>query len=351
MGKYPDKVTQTRFGQRLHGVGIVWEKPECVDVDHYELFISSREVDPTQIEAFCRGEVDFAKKFVFDNTIHSAIDNKTPMFNRMLYSVFAVDKAGDYVDVPFTVDDSRSLNLKSPKYIAVEEGPWGTKGPKQIAVEEGPVGMTASSLREAILAKKSSEKAAEGPWVLLEYSEGKFLMTICSDTMQLSDGSWFFPKPFEIRRFLYTLSENKISGEIMNDLPIYFLEKTHINGENFNISLHLPAVSSMMSGGKELLTVELYGCKISLISFNYDENTCQKVYDFTAQRYLVKNFDGTIKDEVRKLIKAEVPPPQPPTSTTTAKAAETVFCPSCGTCMTKGMATCPSCGRESKEII
>lgn len=326
MERYPEKVNQTRFGQRTSFVGIVWEKPEGVDVDHYEIFISSREADPTQIESFCRGEVDFAKKYSFDNTVHSVVDNRTPMFSRMLYSVFVVDKAGNYVNVPFTIDDSKNLNLKSPKYIAVEEGPWGAemaaakpsqiaaKGVKPIAVEEGPVGTSKGAKPMAVeegpvgiekiksLIKSHIQKAPEkaDPWsmypIVFIYcyeSEGKLLMEISTDTQQLPDGTWFFASGFELRRFSYTLSESQISGEIVNDRPIHYLDSAHSGGHNFNIyfvGFNAASSALLYEGVGVPHHVELNGCKISLISFNHEGNACQKVYNFTAQNYKVSEI-------------------------------------------------------------
>lgn len=310
LGRYPDRVIQKRFGQRFSGAGIVWEKPKDVDVDHYEVFISSREVNPAQVEAFCKGEVDFVKKFTFDNTVNSVIDNKTPMFRRMLYSVFAVDKAGDYVNVSFTVDDSKNSNLKNPKYIAVEEGPWGIKNPKQIAVEEGPVGVKETA---TVKVEEGPVGLEKGPAGVEEVSigvegvpkmEGGMAAAKSSQTYEATwkllmlsfDGKKFsLPekegKEVEIKAISYKVvgkEGNTVEGTIVAGSPIWHLDLSYAHSEPCNIHISMPELTGLGTFlGKPIshASHQLTECRVSSLEVSYDGESLRVTYNFTAKSW------------------------------------------------------------------
>lgn len=114
---YPKSVTQTPFGQKPSFVGIAWEAPKGINVTRYELFISSKAITSDQIEAFCRGQLPFVKKYPIESIVLSAVDNITPQFTRMYYSILAVDQNGNYVDVAFKINDSKLMTLTSPRFL------------------------------------------------------------------------------------------------------------------------------------------------------------------------------------------------------------------------------------------
>jgi len=129
MPNFPNVLKIVSYSQRPTFLGVVWDRPANVDVDRYELFLSPKSIGNNEVGALLMGakEKDGVVKVTLPASCNCVLDNKSPQGQRVYYTVFAVDKSGDFHQPNFQVNDSANLALKNPTYLKEPFTPMSLK--------------------------------------------------------------------------------------------------------------------------------------------------------------------------------------------------------------------------------
>jgi len=88
------------YGQKPDGIGITWTAPEGEWAGFKVVVITGKNINkPEDFEKLFAGELDFVKLYEVGTDVTEVIDDATPQGTRNYYSVVAVDKKGNMVQV------------------------------------------------------------------------------------------------------------------------------------------------------------------------------------------------------------------------------------------------------------
>jgi|GEM_PF-4968862 len=166
MPNLPATLKMVSYSQRPTYIGLLWKPLPGVEVDRYEIFLSPKGLGNADAGAMVSGAKagEGVIKVALPPSCISALDNKSPQGQRTYYTVLAVDKTGNYLQVDFQVNDAANMNLEGPTYLkepyipnSLVFTPYGQK-PDGIAISwEAPKGDWAS-YRIVVLTGKSLSK-------------------------------------------------------------------------------------------------------------------------------------------------------------------------------------------------
>lgn len=129
MPNFPNTIKVIPYSQRPTFLGVAWTKPLNIDVDRYELFLSPKSIGNNEVGALLMGakEKEGVVKVTLPPGCTCVLDNRSPQGQRVYYTVFAVDKTGDFHQANFQVNDSANLALENPTYLKEPFTPMSLK--------------------------------------------------------------------------------------------------------------------------------------------------------------------------------------------------------------------------------
>jgi hypothetical protein len=119
MPNYPASLKMVPYSQRPTYLGVAWDRPGNVDVDRYELYLSPKSIGNNEVQALLTGAKagEGVVKVALPADCNCVLDNRSPQGQRIYYTVFAVDKTGNYHQPNFQVNDSVNMDLKNPTFL------------------------------------------------------------------------------------------------------------------------------------------------------------------------------------------------------------------------------------------
>ena len=119
MPNLPASLKMVPYSQKPTFLGVSWDRPANVDVDHFELYLAPKTIGNNEIAAMLSGSKsgEGVIKVALPSSCTSVLDNRTPQGQRTYYTVLTVDKAGNFHQAEFKVNDAANMNLPDPVYL------------------------------------------------------------------------------------------------------------------------------------------------------------------------------------------------------------------------------------------